>query len=109
MGSGLHHRTFQGLINFMRFGMSVDEAVDAPDFYLPGADPATGRLTNRVPGGRFPLEILEGTGYAFEEIFADRARFAGEGVWIGISRDPATGALRAASNNRNNGAALAYY
>lgn len=108
MGSGLHQRTFQGLLNVMRFGMSVDEAIDAPDFFMPNSDPATGALTFRVPGGKFPPEVLDGTGYAYEEIFPAEARFGGEGLWVAIQRDPVTGALRAASHNRNNSAAVAW-
>ena len=108
MGSGLHQRTFQGLLNVMRFGMTVDEAIDAPDFFLPNTDPATGQLTFRVPGGKFPREVLDGTGYAYEEIFPLEARFGGEGLWVAIQRDPETGELRAASHNRNNSAAVAF-
>ncbi len=108
MGSGLHQRTLQGLLNVMRFGMTVDEAIDTPDFFLPNTDPATGQMTFRVPGGKFPREVLDGTGYAYEEIFPTEARFGGEGLWVAISRDPQTGALRAASHNRNNSAAVAW-
>ena len=108
MGSGLHQRTFQGLLNVMRFGMTVDEAIDTPDFFLPNTDPATGQMTFRVPGGSFPREVLDGTGYAYEEIFPMEARFGGEGLWVAISRDPETGELRAASHNRNNSAAVAF-
>jgi len=108
MGSGLHHRTFQGLLNVMEYGMTVDEAIDAPDFYAPLIDPGTFQLTFRVPGGKFPSDVLEATGYAYEELFPERARFGGEGIWVAITRDPATGELRAASHNRNNSAAVAY-
>jgi gamma-glutamyltranspeptidase / glutathione hydrolase len=51
--------------------------------------------------------VLQGTGYAYEEIPADNMRFGGEGLWVAISRDPKTGVLRAASHNRNNSAAVA--
>ena len=108
MGSGLSQRTFQALLNVMRYGMTVDEAINAPDFFMPNTDPQTFQLVFRVPGGKFPREVLDGTGYAYEEIYPDQARFAGEGVWVAISRDPVTGELRAASNNRNNSAAVAY-
>ncbi|WP_419162959.1 gamma-glutamyltransferase [Candidatus Palauibacter sp.] len=108
MGSGLHQRTFQGLLNVMHFGMTVDEAIDTPDFFMPNADPATGQLTFRVPGGQFPREVLDGTGYAYEEIYPEEARFGGEGLWVAIQRDPETGELRAASHNRNNSAAVAW-
>lgn len=72
MGSGLHARTFQALLNVMRFGMTVDEAINTADFLM------------------------------------FNVRFGGEGLWVAISRDPKTGALRAASHNRNNSAAVAW-
>ena len=108
MGSGLHHRTFQGLLNVMRFGMTVDEAINAADFYMPNTDPATLQLTVRVPAGGFPQEVLDATGYAYEALDAASARLAGEGLWVAVSRDPDTGELRAASHNRNNSAAVAW-
>ena len=61
-----------------------------------------------VPKGRFEPRILESTGYAYEEVESERERLKGEGVWVGISRDPATGVLEAASHNRSNSAAVAY-
>jgi gamma-glutamyltranspeptidase/glutathione hydrolase len=108
MGSGLHHRTFQCLFNVMKFGATVDQAIDAPDFFLPAIDSKTGVATVRVPKGRFPEAVLKGTGYAYEEVEPAKARFAGVGLWVAISRDPKTGELRAASANRNNSAAVAY-
>jgi gamma-glutamyltranspeptidase/glutathione hydrolase len=108
MGSGLHQRTFQALLSVMRFGMTVDQAINAPDFFLPDTDLKTGALTFRVPAGRFPKTVLEATGYAYDEIDAGRMRFGGEGLWVAISRDPITGTLRAASHNRNNSAAVAW-
>ncbi len=108
MGSGLHQRTMMGLLNVTRFGMTVDAAIDSPDFFLPDADPATGALTVRVPKGRFPRALLEALGRPFVEFDATNDRFGGEGLWVAISRDPRTGALRAASHNRNNSAAVAW-
>lgn len=108
MGSGLHHRTLQALLNVTAHGMSVQEAVDAPDFFNSIIDPKTHALTLSVPAGRFPQEVLTATGWAFRELDSEHARFGGEGLWVAISRDPATGLLRAASHNRNNSAAFAY-
>jgi gamma-glutamyltranspeptidase/glutathione hydrolase len=108
MGSGLHHRTFQCLFNVMKFGATVDEAINAPDFFLPAVDDKTGLATVRVPKGRFPEAVLKGMGYAYEEVELGMARLAGEGLWVAISRDPQTGELRAASSNRHNSAAVAY-
>lgn len=106
MGNGLHNRTFQALLNVVRFGMTVDQAINTPDFLMPAND-ATGRLTLRVPKDKFPAAVLQSTGYAYEEIPADNMRFGGEGLWVAISRDQKTGLLRAASHNRNNSAAVA--
>ena len=108
MGSGLHHRTFQGLLNVMQHGMTVDDAINTPDFFMPNTDPVTGQLTFRVPAGGFPRDVLDGTGYAYEEMDPAEARLAGEGLWVAVSRDPDTGELRAASHNRNNSAAVAW-
>lgn len=108
MGSGLHHRTFQALLNVMEFGMTVDDAIDTPDFFVPGTDTTTFRTWLRVPAGKYPVEVLEGTGWAYEEIDPAEARFNGEGLWVAISIDPVTGQLRAASHNRNNSDAVAF-
>jgi gamma-glutamyltranspeptidase/glutathione hydrolase len=76
--------------------------------FLARAYPKTGMLTVNVPKGRFPRAVLDEMGYAYEEFDATQVRFGGEGLWVGISRDPKTGQLRAASHNRNNSAAIAY-
>jgi gamma-glutamyltranspeptidase/glutathione hydrolase len=107
MGSGLHQRTFQALVNVMHFGMTVDAAIDAADFLLPETDLKTGQLTFRVPKGRFPKTVLDSVGYQYKEVDPSDVRFGGEGLWVAISRDPKTGILRAASHNRNNSAAVA--
>jgi gamma-glutamyltranspeptidase/glutathione hydrolase len=88
--------------------MSVDAAINSPDFFLPDTDLKTGALTARVPRGRFPKAVLDATGRAYVEYDSSNVRFGGEGLWVAISRDPKTGALRAASHNRNNSAAVAW-
>lgn len=108
MGSGLHQRTFQCLLNVTRFGMTVDEAINTPDFFITGTDPKTGVLTVQLPKGRFPQAVLDEMGYAYREFAPGEERFGGEGLWVAISRDPKTGELRAASHNRNNSAAVAW-
>ncbi|WP_447760107.1 gamma-glutamyltransferase [Sphingopyxis panaciterrae] len=108
MGAGLHQRTFQGLLNFTCFGMTVEEAINTPDFFLPSVDPKTGETTLVVPEGRFDHKILDGTGYAWREMPLEEARLGGEGKWVAISRDPKTGMLHAASHNRNNSDAVAF-
>ena len=108
MGSGLHQRTMQGLLNVMAFDMDVEEAINAPDFFLPDTDPKTFANTVTVPEGRFPEKVLKDMGYGYREVSSDDARFGGEGKWVAISRDPETGHLKAASHNRNNSAATSY-
>jgi gamma-glutamyltranspeptidase / glutathione hydrolase len=109
IGAGLHQRTFQALANMMHFGMTVDEAVNAADFLLPDTDMKTGQLTFRVPEGRYPTAVLDEVGYRYQEMASTDRMFAvSEGLWVGISRDPKTGVLRAASYNRGNSAAVAW-
>jgi gamma-glutamyltranspeptidase / glutathione hydrolase len=53
--------------------------------------------------------VLDEVGYAYQEMDPADPMFAvAEGLWVGISRDPRTGVLRAASHNRNNSAAVAW-
>jgi gamma-glutamyltranspeptidase/glutathione hydrolase len=108
MGAGLHQRTFQGIQNVAIYGMTVDQAIDAPDFFLPSMVPPTAGYVLTIPEGRFPKSVLESSGLKYQEVGGPNARFGGEGVWIAISRDPLTGELRAASHNRSNSAALAF-
>lgn len=108
MGAGLHQRTFQGLLNVTCFGMTVEEAINTPDFFLPSVDPATSETTLVVPEGCFDHKVLDGTGYAWREMPLEEARLGGEGKWVAISRDPKTGMLHAASHNRNNSDAVAF-
>ncbi len=106
MGTGLHQRTFQALMNVIGYGMTVDEAVDAPDFFLPKFASTGTRVA--VPKARFPADVLETMGYAYVEIDPAMKGLGGDGIWVAIHRDPKTGSLRATSNNRKNGAAVAY-
>jgi gamma-glutamyltranspeptidase/glutathione hydrolase len=108
MGAGLHHRTFQGLQNVTSFGMNVEQAINTADFFVPGFDLQAGTQTIHVPVGRFDPEVLDATGYAWKEFPMSEARMGGEGKWVAISRNPATGLLHAASHNRSNSDAVAF-
>jgi gamma-glutamyltranspeptidase/glutathione hydrolase len=108
MGSGLHQRTFQGLLNFTQYGMNVADSINTPDFFMPGTDFTTFQSTVQVPEGRFNIEVLDGLGIAYREVPFDQVRLGGEGKWVAISRDPETGKLEAGSHNRNNSDAVAY-
>jgi gamma-glutamyltranspeptidase/glutathione hydrolase len=88
--------------------MTVDQAINTPDFFLPGTDLKTRALTAHLPKDRFPKNVLNDMGYAYREFASGDVRFGGEGLWVAISRDPKTGELRAASHNRNNSAAVAW-
>ncbi|AMO23639.1 gamma-glutamyltransferase [Ramlibacter solisilvae] len=108
MGAGLHHRSFQCLTNVMKFGMTIPDAINAPDFYMSKIDVDTFTSMIAVPVGRFAKDVLDATGYEWTEIPIEEARLGGEGKWVAISRDPHTGELEAGSHNRNNSDALAY-
>lgn len=108
MGAGLHHRTLQALLNYTAFGMTVEEAVNEADFYAPQVDTSTGQATVIVPTGRFDPDVLDGIGIDWREVEGEDARLGGEGLWVAVERDPATGRLSAASHNRNNSGAVAY-
>ncbi len=108
MGSGLHQRTFSALMSIRHFGMTVDEAIDAPDFFIPAFSPRDSGYVVVVPRGRFPTDVLQASQRRIREIAPGEERLGGEGVWVGISRDPRTGALRAASHNRSNAVSLAH-
>lgn len=107
-GAGMHHRSIQGLLNYIYYDMTIDQAVTSPDFFTAGRDRESRELYIRVPEGSYPKEILEGTGWYFQEIRPEKARANGEGVWIGVSYDPATKEITAASHTRSNSASVAY-
>lgn len=108
MGNGMHPKPLQGLLDFARHGMTIDEAVNAPDFFFPLWHGEAGGWVLRVPEVRFPLRVFEESGIRYLEIPAQDAVAGGEGNWVGVSRDPLTGELRAASHPRSNSAAFAY-
>jgi gamma-glutamyltranspeptidase/glutathione hydrolase len=108
MGSGLHHRSMQALLNLTMYGKSLREAVDTPDFFGPAVDLAAGELTLQLPKGKFPQRVIDECGLPYKEADNENARFSSEGLWVAISRDPGTGLLKAVSHNRNNSAAFAY-
>ncbi|WP_158607774.1 gamma-glutamyltransferase [Nocardia panacis] len=107
MGSGLHEKTFQSLINYMHFGMSVAEAVNKPDFFTPTFD-ADGAALAQFAADEYDHAVLDASGLPWNEAADEQTRFAGEGVFVAIERDPRTGVLHAASHNRNNSAAVAF-
>jgi gamma-glutamyltranspeptidase / glutathione hydrolase len=108
MGSGLHQHTMLSLLNVLAYGMTVDQAIDAPDFFFPSYSAKDSGFVVPVPENRFADHVLNGMGFRYRSVARGKERLEGEGVWVGISRDPTTGQLRAGSHNRNNSAALAW-
>lgn len=107
MGVGLHYQTTQSLINVMDFGMSVEEATDAPRLLLPISPDGNQReLILRVVQGEFPDSVLEATGLEIKTITPAEARFA-QGLWVAVQRDPETGEMTAISPSYTNGQATA--
>ncbi len=112
MATGLHQQTWQSLTNVLNFGMTPKEAVDAPAFFLPRpiGDFTAGETPTwvvRVMEGAFPPEVLEASGLPVEQLPAEGRRYT-QGLWVGISRDPESGELRAASHRYTNGQAFAH-
>ncbi len=113
MATGLHQQTFQSLFGTIHFGMNVKDAVDAPAFFLPrpvldpSSDQAVPKWVVRVMEGEFGDAVLEASGLPVERLPAEQRRYT-QGLWAGISRDPDTGDLMAASHAYTNGRAFAY-
>lgn len=106
MGSGLHQKTNQCLINVLDFGMNPKEADEAPYLMTPKYD--GGNVIQRVIKGSINASVLEKTramGLAIEEL-EENSRFA-QGLWVGIEIDPKSGQLKTASPAVTNGAAFA--
>jgi gamma-glutamyltranspeptidase/glutathione hydrolase len=107
MGSGLHQKTIQCLVNVLDFGLSPKEAIDAPYLMFPKYS-ADGKQVQQVLRGAFPEATLaraRALGLAIEEIA--NSRYA-QGLWVGIRIDPAKKTYEAGSPNVTNGCALAY-
>lgn len=94
IGAGLHQRTIAALTSVMDFGMTPQEAIDAPAFGLQifSADPANAPHLGQTFGeGELADEMkaeLEAMGMTIQETNKMR------GYWIGIMIDPETGELR---------------
>ncbi|MCX4850647.1 gamma-glutamyltransferase [Streptomyces sp. NBC_00893] len=108
MGAGLHQRTFQGLLNYLHFGMTVEESINTPDFFAPAVDPTTFETTAVFPAGKFDQAVLEGTGITWKEAEDEHALLGGEGYWVSVECSPETGLINAASHNRHNSDAVAF-
>lgn len=109
MATGLHLQTAQSLINVMDFGMTPKEALDAPAFYAPETDYSNTvpKSTARILEGQFEPDFLNRLTVPYKEVSKIEARYA-HGLWVGATRNPKTGELKAASHPLTNGQAVAY-
>ena len=93
IGAGLHQRTTAALVSVLDFGMTPQEAINAPafGFLVFGSDPASTEARPQTFGvGDLSDEMkaeLEGMGMEVKEDNSLR------GYWIGIAIDPDTGQL----------------
>ncbi|MEQ8955813.1 MAG: gamma-glutamyltransferase, partial [Gammaproteobacteria bacterium] len=110
MSMGLHLETFQSLTNVLGFGMTPKQALDAPSILSPQiesiSDMSSLSQTVRVMEGEFSEELMEATGLPYKWMQPADRRYS-QGLWVGITRDPETGELNAASHYYTNGQALA--
>ncbi|QIB67010.1 gamma-glutamyltransferase [Kineobactrum salinum] len=107
MGVGLHYQATQSLLNIIDFGMTLEEAADAPRLLLPiSPDGRQRELILRVVDGEFPEEVLAGSGLEFKALPPAEARFA-QGLWVAVRRDPESHELTAISPSYTNGQATA--
>lgn len=109
MATGLHLQTAQSLINVMDFEMTPKEALDAPAFYAPETDYSNSvpKSTARILEGQFEPDFLNRLTVPYKEVSKIEARYA-HGLWVGATRNPKTGELKAASHPLTNGQAVAY-
>jgi len=108
MGSGLHNKTLQALINVLDFDMDPKQANDAPYLMAPQYS-MDGTSSQRVVADWFDPKVIErarALGLDLE-VLAENSRYA-QGLWVGISIDPESGEYRATSPNVTNGAAFAH-
>jgi gamma-glutamyltranspeptidase / glutathione hydrolase len=101
----------QILVNLIDFGMTLQEAGDAPRLHHDGSTDPTGQLTPMTTGGVLELE----SGFAPETIRAllrkgHTVKFADGpyGGYQAIARDPVTGVYAGASESRKDGHAAGY-
>jgi gamma-glutamyltranspeptidase / glutathione hydrolase len=101
----------QILVNLIDFGMTLQEAGDAPRLHHDGSTDPTGQLTPMTTGGVLELE----SGFPAETVRAlmrkgHVVKFADGpyGGYQAIARDPVTGVYAGASESRKDGHAAGY-
>ncbi len=91
IGAGLHQRTTAALISVLDFGMTPQQAIDAPAFgFTEFTAQGTGGAQTMGKGDLSPEMIAEVAELGMEIKEEDSTR----GYWIGIMIDPETGELR---------------
>jgi gamma-glutamyltranspeptidase/glutathione hydrolase len=108
MGSGLHEKSVQCLVNILDLGMDPKQAVDAPAF-LRNDILQPGGAATLVAEGDFDEEVLadaRANGASITVIGTDKRTLA-EGLWLGIQVEP-SGELKAADWGYGGGRAEAF-
>jgi gamma-glutamyltranspeptidase/glutathione hydrolase len=109
-GETIGQTQFQGLVNVLDFGMSIQEAIEAPrfrldpepNFYKPGAK-MTVAIERRVPAAT--IKALEAMGHTVELL---PEYTAGVGGMQGILVNQATGTMTAGADPRRAGYAIGW-
>jgi gamma-glutamyltranspeptidase/glutathione hydrolase len=125
IGSGLHEKAIQCLVNVLDYGMDPKTALDAPAFLAQDwttvqqaqtslgrstLDPGAVQAVEQVAVGDFDDDLLEavrGMGLLVEELSFEEAGMA-IGWWVGIVIDPETGTLQGGAPGRSGGYAEGY-
>jgi gamma-glutamyltranspeptidase / glutathione hydrolase len=97
IGSGLHEKTVQVLLNILEFGMDPQDAIEAP-YLLPRKQGAKGPVA-RVIEGTFDMKLIDKLQTLGQPaMILPKADIAEWGNWrcllVGIQLDPKTGARR---------------
>jgi gamma-glutamyltranspeptidase/glutathione hydrolase len=111
VGGGLHEVMLQNLLNVLAYGLSPEQAVEAPVFgsFAWSGDLAGSPdyLAQTVREGAFPEELLAEVRALGQPIEVDDGRFASSrGYWIGVRLDPETRRLEGAVTPDLNGWAI---
>ena len=97
IGSGLHDKTVQALLNILEFSMDPQDAVDAP--YLLPRKPGKNGPVARVIEGTFEKKLIDDFQTLGQPaVILRKAEIADWGSWrgnlVGIKLDPVTDARR---------------
>jgi len=91
IGAGLHQRTIAGLISVLDFGMTPQEAINAPAFGFTEFTAAGATGAQTIGKGDLSPEMIAAVGELGLEIKEEDSM---RGYWIAIEIDPETGELK---------------